>query len=262
VKAKGPPRATRVRMSVGVEGRPTIRVPLPIFSRGVEVQIRSNLVENGPDASIAVSAVDQKVQGLVAALGDMSAEEALLVLDWASGGQDLATSVLFHKVQDPWAAAASALVLIRSGDLGDVASWITNLARLAPHIADASIAAAWAELATSSDDVGQAESSALEHLTRARRIGAPAFVVASSLATDMLASLRLTAQAPVVRRRASEEYTRAVARSRFRLFRTPFMIWEQPGEKLQGGRLPGLHYMSLARGSVGAGGFSLTRVLE
>lgn len=249
------PRTARVRMSVGIEGRPTIRVPLPLFSGGLEVHLRSMLVEGAPDVTVTLVARDVRVRALMAALGDLSSDEALAVINWAAGEHRLATEVLHRKVEDLWAATVAGLVLIRSGGVERVASWMHNLARLAPHISDASIAAAWTAIACPDGTLEDAEERAMDYLVRARRIGAPTFVVGNSLALDLLSSLRLTGATAKLRRRAAAEYDIAAKRSRFRLYRSPYMIWEQRGEKLQGGSLPGTRYLSIARGSVTSQGF-------
>lgn len=252
-------RKSRVRMSIGLEGLPTIRVPLPLYRRGIEVAVHPSGDEDGnPDVRVEVTAADHRVQSLVTALTDLSSGEALSVLNWAAHGvDDMAIAILASKVNDLWAATVAALLLVKLGRTERVTQWLRNLARLAPHIADASIAAAWGSVADANLDIASAEKEAMDYLARAGRIGAPNYTVGNSLYLELLSSLHGTAADKKVCLAAEREYGKARKRSRFRLFKSPYMIWEEAGEKLQGGRLAGDHYLPVAHGTLTARSLAL-----
>ncbi|MEA3052258.1 MAG: hypothetical protein QOG72_1161 [Sphingomonadales bacterium] len=246
-------RKSRVRMSIGIEGLPTIRVPLPLYRDGIVVKLHpAHGAESGGDLLVEVTAANPKLQALVTALSDLSSDEALSVLNWAAEGtENSAIAFLAEKVRDLWAASAAAVLLVKCGRIAGVTSWLHNLARLAPHIADASITAAWASVAEGEGaNIAEVERRAMDYLARAGRIGAPNYTVANSLNLELLSSLHATALDRKVRDRAAKEYRRATERSRFRLFKSPYMIWEEAGERLQGGRLAGDHYLELASGEL------------
>lgn len=259
-----PGRKSRVRMSIGIEGLSTIRVPLPLYRRGLVVTIRpAPAGEDELDVLVEVTAVDPKVQALVAALAELSSGEAMSVLDWAAGGNaDHAIAFLADKAEDLWAATAAAVLLVKIGQFDSVAAWLGNLARLAPHIADASIVAAWGIVADNSEaGIETVEREAMHLLARAGRVGAPNYSVANSLNLELLSSLHATAVSREVRDDAAKVYERATQRSRFRLFKSPYMIWEEAREQLQGGRLPGALsvrplYLPVARGTLGSDGLT------
>lgn len=256
------PRRTRLRLSVAVQDRPALRIPIPLFRDGLEVRLRLSADPGASDVAVEVVAVDERVQGLVVALGDLAADEALSVLRWASGGAEQAVAFLADKQRDPWAAVAAAVALARIGRLEEVADWAQNLARAASHAADAHIVAAWATVGFGAGAVADLERQAVAQLARARRTGAPTFSVGNSLGLEILNTLRTTAADARVRRAASEEYARAKARSRHRVFRSPYMIWEQAGERLQGGRLVGARYLSVARGRLQEGTFAIDHAVQ
>ncbi|MGZ8286513.1 MAG: hypothetical protein ACXW27_06820 [Allosphingosinicella sp.] len=260
IRADDPGRKSRVRMSIGLEGLPTIRVPLPLYRDGIVVAVNPIFdSEGGVDLRVEVTAANPRVQALVATLSGLSSSEAMSVLEWAAEGpESTAIAFLAEKVRDLWAATAAAVLLVKAGRIEGVASWLTNLARLAPHIPDAAIAAAWGTIAVGEEsDLKAVEARAKHYLVRAGRMGAPNFTVANSLNLELLSSLRSTAVEANVRKVAAREYARATERSRFRLFKSPYMIWEESRERLQGGRLAGDHYLPVARGSVGPEGIRL-----
>lgn len=246
-------RRSRLRLTVGIEGRPAIRVPLPLFLGGLAVTITPTRTVRGPDVQVEVAARDVRTQGLLVALGDLDPEEAASVVTWASGTQADAVAVLADKSRDLWAAAAAALVLTRIGRLEEVADWSHNLARLAPHIADAGVVAAWATLGFGNGPNDVVEDHAMDLLRRSARTGAPTFTAGNSLLLEVLGGLRASAIQKRVARQADAEYRRATRRSRSRVFRSPLMIWEQSGERLQGGRLRGPRYFSVAHGELVGG---------
>jgi hypothetical protein len=261
VRANDPERKSRVRMSIGIEGLPTIRVPLPLYRDGIVVAVDPIFdSDGGVDLRVEVTAANPRVQALIATLGGQSSSEAMSVLQWAADAPESdAVAILAEKVRDLWAATAAAVLLVKAGRIRGVESWLINLARLSPHIPDAAIAAAWGTIAAGEEsDLKAVEEQAMHYLGRAGRIGAPNFTVANSLNLELLSSLRSTAVEAGVRKAAAREYVRATERSRFRLFKSPYMIWEESRERLQGGRLAGEHYLPVARGSVGQDGIVLS----
>lgn len=249
--ARVPRKGYRARLTIGLEGVPAIRVPLPIFAGGSTVEIRPIAMGGQVDFSVEIRAADDRVQALVAALAELPGEDALKILTWnANARLDDAIMILAEKRRDLWAATAAALLLVRTRRIEEVAQWPINLARLAPHIPDAGVAAAWARATKGSGGRVQTERQVMRHLQRGLGVGAPTFSVANSLALEMLSTLRNTASDPEIRHAAQDLYVRTARRSRYKLYRGPYMLWEQSGANLQSGRLVGPRYLELARGRI------------
>ena len=253
-------RRSRVRLTLSVAGLPSVRVPIALFREGVHVGLGVRSSRGRPDFRVEVRPEDPRKKVLMDALQTFTDEEALKVLEWSADATvDEAIEILLHKKQDLWAATAAALLLIKAKRFRGVSDWYFNLARLAPHIADADIAAAWVALAIGGDDAGEAEARSLGYLRHSRRTGAPNFVVANSLLLELLNNLRVNGGSSKIRDKAAEEYKIAVARSRFRLFETPYMIWERDEGKGKAGRLDEEVYEILAEGKAGTDRLELSR---
>lgn len=246
-----PRRGFRARMTISIAGVPAIRIPIPMYAAGTVIEMRPIRTGEQLDFSIEITASDPRVQALVAALTELPGDEALKVLRWnADTGTSAAIQILADKRQDLWAATAAALLLVRTRQLEEVADWLQNLARLAPQIPDASIAAAWSTAAKASGGRRRTEKAVLAHLRRGLSIGAPTLSVANSLALEMLNALQQSAISNDVRLSARDLYVRVARRSRYRIYRGPYMLWEQPGERLQSGRLAGSRYLTLVHGDL------------
>lgn len=251
-------RRSKVQMTISVEGLPEIRVPLPLFSAGISVSLISRWDGERPDLGVEIVPHDQRLRQLVGALTHLSDKETLMVLDWVAERNGLVTNAvaqefLYKKRADNWAAVLAALILVRAGEYGR-AQWISNLARIAPHIPDAGIVAAWVKLATEEGDEAHLEREAFDFLSRASRARQPTFAVANSLNLELLNSLRHSAIDKSVRKKADAIFRTASQYSRTRMFNGPFMIWEDL-DRRSGGRLttPEIH-TRIASGSVSDAG--------
>lgn len=254
-------RQQRTRLTLAIAGRPAIRVPLPMFSEGCRILIFPLEVDGMLDALVRIEATDPRKQALVAALHRLDPEEAVSMLRWSTSLEraplKTAVDVLFEKYEDAWAATVAALVLARTFQMKKVRRWAFNLERLAPHICDAGVAAAWARATDRALDSSQREDAVLEHLIRARKIGMPAFKATQGIALELLNALQGTSKNTLIRSKARYEIGIWTNRARFRLFDGPYMIWEQAGPQLQSGSLPEERYRRVAQGTVTKEGFSI-----
>jgi hypothetical protein len=253
------PRKTRLRLSISVAGLPTMRAPVPLYSRGVTLRIAPLMRETGADFLIEIIAVESRVEALVVALKRMADADALATLDWASGAvRDDAISILAQKQNDLWAASVAGLILARSGEIGTRLQWFQNLANWAPQIADAPIAMAGAMAVAGDGETAALERKVLEQLQRSDAIGSPNFVAAHQLSLDLLDGLRTAAKDRDVRRAAQVLYTRGSRRSRKRTFESPYVIWEHLHKgQLRKGQLPAERYLSVVTGRIGPAGFGV-----
>ncbi|MGB3625797.1 MAG: hypothetical protein WA989_08210, partial [Henriciella sp.] len=107
-------RQRRSRLTLSIEGRPAIRVPLALFTDGLRMSFRPFLLSSSLDALLKMEALSPQVEALVGALGSLSEEEAQSVLRWSSEEQtDIAIFFLAQKKRDFWAATVAALLLTR-----------------------------------------------------------------------------------------------------------------------------------------------------
>ena len=246
----------RIRLTLAIEGRPAIRTPLPLFSGGVLVSIAPLWINDESDALIRIEAIDPKKQALVAALSELNGDEARSIINWTAGEEgDAAMKVLLHKKKDLWAATVAALLLAKTYRLKEVAQWAYNLESFAPHISDAAVAAAWARASDEALDLDLAESKTLRHLKKSRKIGAPTFQITHSIALELLNAIRGTSSDSKRREEARNEMSIWVRRARSRLFKSPYIMWEQAGSQLQKGRLPKQRYLRIAKGRLNQNGF-------
>lgn len=247
-------RRSKLQMTISVEGLPEIRVPLPMFAEGISVALISRWDGKQPDLGVEILPNNMRLRQLVGALTRLSDDESIEVLEWAAQDagdetNEVAESFLYRKRADTWAAVLASLVPVRAGAYGR-AQWIYNLAKLAPHIPDAGILAAWVKLATGEGDEAELEIEALNYLKRASWAKQPAFTVANSLNLELLNSLRHSAKEVEVRKKADAIYRDALEYSRTRLFKSPFMIWEDMNRLSRGQLMTPEVYMLVADGVV------------
>ncbi len=250
-------RKSRVRISCSVEGLQTIRVPVPLYREGVSIFLHPRMGKDSVDFWIGLDAKDPAIEALVVALERMGREDALATLSSNGGGIDDAILILGKKRRDLWAATVAALILARTGNVGNRLQWFHNLADWAPHIADAPISAAWAEAARGEGDTIQIEARIFELLERSMAIGAPNFTAGHMMGLELLDSLRSTASDKAMRSAADGRYRQWMSRSKSRLFESAYLMWEHLGTSLTKGKLPDQRYLSVASGELGLNGFAI-----
>ena len=193
---------------------------------------------------------------MVAAISELGKDDARSIVNWKTGEDgDGAVEILLHKKKDLWAATVAALLLAKTYQLKDVAQWAYNLERLAPHISDAAVTAAWARATDESIGLDMAERKTLNHLKKSRLIGAPTFKVTHSIALELLNAIRGTSSDAKRRDEARREMSIWIKRAQRRLFKGPYIMWEQAGSHLQQGRLPSQRYLRIAKGELTQDGF-------
>jgi hypothetical protein len=146
-------------------------------AHGIEYfQIGARLRRDG-STELDVDLADESAGALLGYLHGGLFEDARLVSD--SIELD-AESLLFHKREDPVAAAAGAFALLRLGALERLHDWTSNLAQQYGWLPDVQVA-----LAEHHARVGDHES-AREILTDVSMIGIPSLTVGLAYATDRL----------------------------------------------------------------------------
>lgn len=109
---------------------------------------------------------ESKSEAMVGSLSHSTRDEVSEIVRWAAGSDEAdAIRSIQHSRDDPWAAAAAALLLIRAGRGKDLGSYAVRFAQRHPWMADAGIIAAWWQ-ASRSD-----ETECLTQLTGAREQG-------------------------------------------------------------------------------------------
>jgi len=160
----------------------------------------------------------------------------------------LAIDVLDQKMEDPWAAAAAALLLVRSGRADEIADLVFRLADKFEWLSDASVAAAQVEL-TRKDGGASSDTRCLERLIEARHRGAPYYALSNNLALEMLTMLSISSHSSL-HKRSVQERAAWSTRSRRSLRTGAFFSWELPAGELTSGTLPPANYSTLASGLV------------
>jgi len=243
----------RWRMTIAVEGDAAWRAPIPLFRGGLRVQLNPVQTASGPDVSVAFLPRDPRTAALIGSLQKLFPDETETILNWSSNAPaDDAVGVLFEKFEDPWAAAAAALLLARNGEIGRVAHWTERLMVAFPWLPDGGVAVAWARAATAQRDSPTVEAECLSALVESRRRGAPYFAASNALALEMLTTLAMSAAAADVRDRARRERLVWARHSRRAMRTGAFLSWETAGLALTSGRLPPATYAVVAAGELSA----------
>ncbi|MGB3624409.1 MAG: hypothetical protein WA989_01185, partial [Henriciella sp.] len=136
------------------------------------------------------------------------------------------------------------------------ADWAFNLAEWAPHISDANVAAAWAEVLREDTSPEAAERKAVDRIVQARRTGAPTFRISQALATELLRAVLGQTRSAGLRSQCIKELQRWNRRARRMLFDVPYMAWEKSGEDLQSGAFDARWYTTIVKGQLSDSGFS------
>ena len=250
-----PEDRNRVRVSVGIEGSAALRIPIPLFTSGLKLRLAK--LKNTKDLRPIIEPSDVQINALVAALHSLSDIEAVSVLRWSDGLQlSDAVRMLEVKRQDYWAATAAALLLVKIRALDvETAQWVLNLVRLAPHIPDASIAAAWSSAIVHRDN-DDVENIVLGYLRKGLRTGGTTYAISQALAIDLLSSLRTSAKDAEVRKLADADVKIWLRRKSISMVSGAFSFWEQSGPNLRSGDFPLERYTVLAKGQLSGDGFN------
>ncbi|QHC37366.1 hypothetical protein [Komagataeibacter xylinus] len=134
---------------------------VPLFSGGTLLYYR----EQGSSLP-AMRPYESKSEAMVGSLSHSIRDEVSEILSWAAGSSEAdAIRSIQHSRDDPWAAAAAALLLIRAGRGNELGSYVVRFAQRHPWMADAGIIAAWWQASRSN------ETECLTQLSRAREQG-------------------------------------------------------------------------------------------
>lgn len=227
----------RWRLTIAIGGRGPWRVPLPLFRGGLQIAVSPVVSPTGPDVGLTLSPADPVKAALVASLHRMFGGSATEVVRAAAsagvpGTTPVASAVdvLSDRLDDPWAAAAAALLMARSGEIDKVEAGARRLYSRFPWLPDVAVVVAWAD-AGAKGPRGEVEARCFEGIKKARIQGATYFIAADALVTDMLTGLSMAAADDNLRKAAREELGVWTRRSRRRMHSGPFLSWEDPPGK-------------------------------
>lgn len=112
---------------------------VPLFSGGTLVWYN----EQGAGLPV-IRPYESKSEAIVGSLNHSTRDEASEIVRWAAGSDEAdAIRSIQHSRDDPWAAAAAALLLIRAGRGKDLGTYAGRFAQRHTWMADAGIIAAW-----------------------------------------------------------------------------------------------------------------------
>ena len=239
------------RLTVSVEGRAAIRMPLPLFSGGLILTMKLTTSNLGPDIGFSISPRDGRIASLIGAIQEDRSQERDAILDWASDITGVtAQDVLMTKSEDPWAAAVAALVLLRRPS-PESRQWTLNLADRFPWLPDAHVAAARVTLQLDDLSPEEREARCLASLRSGRIAGAPYFTATNDVATELLNALAFGARDKSLGTAAKRERNIWAKRSLRGLRMGPFLSWEDDDPTLDRGSLDDRWYYPVAQGRFG-----------
>lgn len=245
----------KLRLTISVAGDTAWRMGLPLFYDGVRLTLRPTRGPAGADLIVSMRPVDENRAVIVGSLQRALPDEVDQLLQSAGGVADpaLAIEILDEKMEDPWAAAAAALLLVRSGRVTGAADHLTRrLADRFDWLPDAAVAAAWVEIMSPTTTPDKSpEEVCLDRLIDARRRGAPYFALSNNLALELLTTLAISSHG-VLRRKVNQERTAWSTRSRRALRTGAFLSWELPAGELTSAVLPPANYGTLVKGDLTA----------
>jgi hypothetical protein len=154
---------------------------------------------------------------------------------------------LSDRLDDPWAAAAAALLMARSGEIDKVEDGARRLRNRFPWLPDATVVVAWAD-AGAEGPREAVEARCFEGIQKARRAGATYFIAADALVVDMLTALSMSATDKALQKAARKKLGLWTRRSRRRMPSGPFLSWEDPLTVKGEPQLTGADYKIIARG--------------
>jgi hypothetical protein len=171
---------------------------VPLFSGGT-------LLYHPEDKSRlpSVRPYESKSEAMVGGLSNSTRDEVSEIVRWAAGSDEAdAVRSIQNSRDDPWAAAAAALLLIRSGRGKDLGSYAMRFAQRHTWMADAGIIAAWWQAARSD------ETECLAQLIGARDQGQIYYWNSLSAAEQLLSALGSGAKSLQLRAAARKELGR------------------------------------------------------
>lgn len=214
------------RLTIIVDGEAVTRASLPLFADGTIIDVNPTETVEGRGASLMVRPRNSRIAALVASMNRLFPDEIATTLAYATGEPNSdAITVLAQKRQDPWAAAAAALLLTKVTPDHTTMQWTSNLAEWFPWLPDSSITAAWMQAATAPEDSVDLDANCLKHLQRAREAGRPYFRAASMLALDMISTLANGSASDEIRRLARSEERAWARRARQSQNTGPLLTW-------------------------------------
>lgn len=176
-----------------------LRAYFPLFAGGTLVSLESN----GGRAYLGFAPCDAKAQALVGGLERSFPQEGLPIVRYATGREsEVGQTVSLGRSRDPWTSAASALLLIRSGEAKALGSAVVRHALHYHWLADFGVIAAWSVAAQRGAD----EEKCLDLVQKARRDGHVYFWLTYALAEQLLSALTTGKRSAEFRGRARQEY--------------------------------------------------------
>lgn len=249
----------RWRLTIAVENDAVWRAPLPLFRSGLQLHFAPIETPTGHDFELRMAPRDPIKAALVASLEQLSSPNVveLVQASVASAAPDPvpiedALQTLFDKGEDPWAAAAAALLLARHNQIKQADAGVRRLYETCPWLPDAAVTLAWAEASTPGP-AEAVEARCFALIKAARAVGAVYFSAADALALEMLSAIESSARDGDLRVEAGKERQRWAMRSKGRMPTGAFLTWEDERDRSHNGQLNPAEHAILACGKLANG---------
>lgn len=244
----------RWRLTIAVQGERLWRLPLPLFKGGVQVLVSPLLGADRSGLSIAIAPREPVRAALVASLDQFFDYSTARI---ATQGPTPPTTtealdLLAEQMDDPWAAVAAALSIVRRDEVLSCADAILRLASRFEWLPDTLALKAWVlAWQDAMEDRPDAESEArcLENLRAVREVGVPYFAASESLAIELASGLTMSAD-PDLKLAAEQERDLWARRARRRQATGALLSWQDWRGRVSTGRLPAREYAVIASGLV------------
>ncbi|WP_127144936.1 hypothetical protein [Pelagibacterium montanilacus] len=178
-----------------------LRAYFPLFAGGTLLSLESN----GGRSCLGFAPCDAKTLALVGGLERSFPQERLPIVRYAAGTESgVGQNVSIGRSRDPWTSAASALLLIRSGEAKALGSAVVRHAMHYHWLADFGVIAAWSVAAQRGAD----EEKCLDLVQKARRDGHVYFWPTYALAEQLLSALTTGKRSAEFKGRARREYAK------------------------------------------------------
>lgn len=163
---------------------------------------------------------ESKSEAMVGSLTHSTRDEVSEIVRWAAGSDEAdAIRSIQHSRDDPWAAAAAALLLIRAGRGRDLGSYAARFAQRHTWMADAGIIAAWWQ-ASRAEETG-----CLTQLTSARENGQIYYWHSLTAAEQLLSALGSGSKSMPLRAAARKELGRWKRKRSGAINSGAFAVW-------------------------------------
>jgi MFS family permease len=229
------------RITVSVHGYLQWRIGLPSFRDGTVIALKPAGSVDNPDLALEMRPADEHAATLIGSLQRARPDEvdelviataALLERESTDDSFECLTvphalGKLIRHREEPWIAIAASLMMIRTGQISEVADIVLQFANEHSNIPDALVVGAWAIAARPEIDHERTNANCLDMLMRARRYGPPYLHTSHALALQMLAALATSSGDQAIVAASIDERGQWSTRSRRGIPVGEFFGWER-----------------------------------